>query len=445
MKQFDSYLLQKWTSGTWTSQPKHVINNFCFDTRKLNKNECFLAIKNQNNDGHRYVQTAENLCATAAIVEHPISNCKLPQLIVKNTLKAFQSIAKNYRKTLTTNIIGITGSCGKTTAKELLALLLGNKDTFKTEGNFNNHLGLPYSITQIDPETHINAVLEVGISHPNEMDTLAKILQPNDAFLTNVAPVHLENFSSINSIAIEKFKLLNCAKNNIYYSAEFNHLNAQKNTSFIFTKIRNITSKNSIFYKKTPTNNGWKIEINDTLFEVPFLIGSGAIETFAMCIGIAMQKGIATQLLQQRLQQWKPFENRGVWKTINQRHYFIDCYNANPLSFTDSLQHFYKEAPKVKYMCFVLGSMLELGKRSYEYNQAIANNLHITVDDTFICIGKFKEAIAEGLIKCGAHHRQIHIFDTTEEAQALLSQENFNCIYLKGSHCYHLENLVAES
>ncbi len=149
MKYFDINLLQKWTQGTWTSNPQFPIENFCFDTRKLNKNECFLAIKNEHNDGHNYVSLAEKSGAIAAIVEHPILDCKLPQLVVKNTLKAFQEIAKNYRKTLTTNIIGITGSCGKTTAKELLALLLG-PDTFKTQGNFHNHLGLPYSITQID-------------------------------------------------------------------------------------------------------------------------------------------------------------------------------------------------------------------------------------------------------------------------------------------------------
>ena len=158
MKFFDPNLLKEWTGGLWTHVPTNRIKNFCFDTRKLGENECFLAIKKIHNDGHNYVEMAEKSGAVAAIVEHSIPHISLPQLIVKNTLEAFQNIAKRYRKTLSTKIIGITGSCGKTTLKELLALLLGDK-TFKTPENFNNHLGLPFSITQIDPEIHENAVI----------------------------------------------------------------------------------------------------------------------------------------------------------------------------------------------------------------------------------------------------------------------------------------------
>ena len=444
MKQFDCHCLQQWTQGTWISWPHHPINNFCFDTRKLKLNECFLAIKNEHNDGHNYVKLAKESGASAAIVEYPIEGCQLPQLVVKNTLKAFQLIAKSYRKTLKTNIIGVTGSCGKTTAKELLALLLG-PDNFKTPGNFNNHLGLPYSITQIDSEKHKNAVLEVGISLPNEMDILTEIIKPDDAFLTNIAPVHLENFSNLEAIASEKFKLLNSAKNNIYYFEQFHYSKNKNNTSHIFTKNINSHIENSVFYQTTQLHNGWDIAINDFRFHIPFLFGSGTIETFAMCLGIAIDKGISPATLQQRLEQWHPFENRGVWKTIDKYHYFIDCYNANPLSFTDSLQHFYKEAPAMEAPCFILGSMAELGPKSYDYHKAIADNLHISSKDTFVCIGEFKEAIAEGLMKNGATSKQIHTFTDTEETRNFLNQKSFDCIYLKGSHCYHLENLVAES
>lgn len=444
MKYFDIHSLQKWTQGSWSSLPQLPIKDFCFDTRKLNKNECFLAIKNGHNDGHRYVPMAEKIGAVAAIVEYPISGCKLPQLVVENTLKAFQDIAKNYRKTLTTNIIGITGSCGKTTAKELLALLLG-PDTFKTPGNFNNHLGLPYSITQIDSNIHKNAVIEVGISLPDEMDTLASILQPNDACLINVAPAHLQNFTSLEAVANEKFKLLNFAKNNIYYFRQWHHLNDKSTRAYVFTKDSNSYLKNSILYKTSPTLKGWDVIVNDIHFSIPFHVGNGTIETFAMCIGIALQKSILPAIVQQRLQQWRPFENRGVWKTIHHCHYFIDCYNANPSSFVDSLQHFYKEAPTSKNVCFVLGSMAELGSQSYEYHKAIANNLHISMDNIFVCIGEFKEAIAEGLKNNGAKTNQIYTFETTKEVSTFLKNSKFDCIYLKGSHCYHLENLVAVS
>ena len=458
MKFFDPHLLQKWTGGVWNHAPTAKIENFCFDTRKLKKNECFLAIKNTNNDGHNYVQTAENLGAVAAIVEHEIAHISLPQLVVKNTLEAFQKIAKHYRETLPTKIIGITGSCGKTTLKELLALLLGDK-TFKTPENFNNHLGLPFSITQIDPEIHENAVIEVGISQPNEMDALADMLQPDEAVLTNIGPAHLGNFGSLEAIGIEKFKLLDIAKSNVFFFEEFLRYNHKKDACCILSELSSKYSKdkNESLAKATHWKNfhiincafhkpecGWDIEIDGVKFNIPFKLGNGAIRTFALAIVVALKHNVAPNLLQKRLQRWQPFQNRGIWKTINGTHYFIDCYNANPASYADSLQHFYNEKPANTPACFILGSMEELGSNSEVYHKGIAQHIPFNPKDHFICIGHFCETIKDGLKQRGFLENQIQCAKTTAEATPLLANLPQKYIYLKGSHCYHLENLVAE-
>lgn len=442
MKYFDPNLLEKWTDGFWVNKPQNEIANFCFDTRKLNKDECFLAIKNVHNDGHNYVKMAEKCGAVAAIVEHKIPEVSLPQLVVKNTLEAFQKIAKSYRKTLSTKIIGVTGSCGKTTLKELLALLLG-ENTFKTPDNFNNHLGLPFSITQIDPEVHKNAVIEVGISHPNEMDVLADMLQPDESVLTNIAPVHLKNFDSLDAIGIEKFKLLNQTKGCVYFKETFQFYNRKKDHFYILSESKKETH-NNIHYSVHQVAFGWNISINNLEFFVPFRLGEGAIHVFVLAIVVALKNGIAPYLLQERLKCWKPFQNRGVWEVVNSKHYFIDCYNANPASFHDSLQHFYNERPKNAPTCFILGSMEELGSTSETYHKKIADSIEINTEDHFICVGRSCEAIRVGLVAKGLAQKQIQCAKTTAEVTPLLTCLPQNYFYLKGSHCYHLENLVAK-
>ena len=454
MKYFDPHLLKKWTGGFWTDEPINKIENFCFDTRKIGKNECFLAIKNTNNDGHNYVKTAKISGAVAAIVEHEISNVPLPQLVVKNTLDAFQNIAKHYRKTLSTKIIGVTGSCGKTSLKELLALLLGDK-TFKTPENFNNHLGLPFSITQIDSENHKNAVIEVGISHKNEMDSLANILQPDEAIITNIGPAHLGNFNSLDDIGIEKFKLFNSTNGNVFFFEKYQKYHHEKGHTYVLSTLqknhsasRLISPKShctNIFYKLSKSENGWDIIVSDSKFHIPFLLGSGAVQNFVLAITVALKNNLSTTLIQKRLLQWKPFQNRGTWKTIGTKHYFIDCYNANPNSYADSLERFYNEKSKNSPTCFVLGSMEELGPDSEKYHQEIAEHIALNSKDRFICIGHFCEAIKEGLIKKGFANKQIQYTKTTNEAIPLLQCLPQKYIYLKGSHCYHLENLVAEN
>ncbi len=444
MKCFCPKQLQQWTGGYWTRLPDQPIMNFCFDTRQLKPNECFLALRSDHNDGHTYVTMAETCGAVAALVDHPIETCSLPQLVVADTLKTFQEIAKNYRNILKTCIIGITGSCGKTTAKELLALLLGAQ-TFKTPGNYNNYLGLPFSITQIDSEKHLFAVLEVGISEPGEMEELSELIRPDFAVVLNVNPVHLENFKTIEAIACEKLKLFQKTKKGVFYPYEWRSC-VQHSNGFVFS-FKQKHELNSIVLDLKMIPEGWQIEVDGHSFHLPFLLGERTAQTFAQVLGVALKLGVSAYQLQERLLLWQPYIQRGTWVERDERKIFVDCYNANPVAFTDSLERFYRELDALNAsgvaVCYCIGSMLELGEKSVAFHQNLAKNFRIQSNDCFILIGTYKEALQDGFKEAGVPSSHIYLADDTAEIQELFKQIPCKFVYLKGSHRYHLENLIA--
>ncbi len=440
MPKFDPNDLQHWTNGVWSKVPQVPVEEFCFDTRKLTGNACFLALKTENNDGHLYVKTARDCGASAAIVEHFIEDCDLPQLKVKNTLLAFQAIARIYRQTLPTKVIALTGSVGKTSAKELLSLLLG-EETFKSHENLNNTLGVPFSLTQIDGSVHKIAVLEAGISEKGEMDTLASMLQPNVSVLINVEPVHLEHFGTLEEIATEKAKLLNAAQKRAYCPKQWAHLSKNVPT-YVFSEDASENSENTILCRVTPTKSGWQCIVQSKTFDVPFPLGRRMAQTFAMMIGVAINEGISASDIQTRLLRWKPLANRGAWQSVGNRRYFVDCYNANPSSFENSLEGFYREVPKDVPIVYCIGSMLELGTQSTAFHRELGKNFRIQKEDIFVCIGAFAEHIKEGLLQHGAHTSQIYTFAKTEEARLFVEKLPHTYFYLKGSRKYQLENLI---
>ncbi|MDR1254628.1 MAG: hypothetical protein LBJ78_01195 [Puniceicoccales bacterium] len=452
-KRFNPIDLAQWTQGAWTHLPSEIIQNFCFDTRLLKANECFLALKTDHNDGHVYVEQAQQWGATAAIVERKLP-CPLPQLIVSNTLQALQRIAFHYRNTLPTEIFAITGSCGKTTAKELLALLLDLEKTFKTPDNFNNRLGVPLSLTQIDPHQHAQAVIEIGISKPHEMETLAKMVRPNTSILLNVGPAHIGNFNDdIEQLTKEKMTLFQFSKNNIFLPDALLKYFMPPHDCQTYTiaqvtpqHIPNKSPIHHLCYTAQAMPYGWQLQlyngIHHCTFTLPFRIGTGQVDTFVHMLQVALECKIPADILQQRLNRWTPVYRRGEWLHIDNKHYFVDCYNANPLSFADSLQHFQKEISPHVPRCYVLGSMAELGSKSSFYHRQIAQSIQHTSQDVFVLIGDFMDDMKAGLLDQNIQNTQIKVFKTTQEAKAFLTTLPLAYFFLKGSHRYHLETCL---
>ena len=161
-----------------------------------------------------------------------------------------------------------------------------------------------------------------------------------------------------------------------------------------------------------------------------------------MTIGVAINEGISASDIQTRLLRWKPLANRGAWQSVGDRRYFVDCYNANPSAFENSLEGFYREIPKDVSIAYIIGCMGALGEQSTAFHRSLGKNFRIQKEDVFVCIGAFAGHIKEGLLQHGAHTLQIYTFATTEEARLFVGRLPHTYTYLKGSRKYQLENLI---
>ena len=194
MPSFDPEMLAAWTRGWWTRRPAEAPVGFSVDSRRLTPGVAFVALKTAKRDGHDLLADASRAGASAAIVAKEIPGIDLPQLVVGHPLAALQTVARAQRRNFPGPVIGITGSAGKTSTKELLAALLGGQESgvLATEGNLNNQIGVALTLCRLDPERHRFAVVEAGISAPGEMRLLAAMIEPDVAIVTMVGAAHLE-------------------------------------------------------------------------------------------------------------------------------------------------------------------------------------------------------------------------------------------------------------
>src|SRR5882672_9189299 len=203
--------IEEFLSATGECELKEVATGYSIDSRTIQPGELFFAVKGERLDGHDFVHQALERGAVSAVVRKdllarfPVKTCLLA---VDDTLVALQTLATAVRRLWGKPVIGVTGSAGKTTTKEAIAHVLGSRfRVLKSEGNFNNHFGLPLMLLKLEPE-HEVAVIEMGMSHAGEIMALAKIAQPEIGVVTNVAPVHLEYFASVSAIARAKYELI---------------------------------------------------------------------------------------------------------------------------------------------------------------------------------------------------------------------------------------------
>ena len=204
--------MAEWCGGVWKGGMPDCINDFCIDTRIIQKGDIFVALSGDDRDGHDYLGSAFAGGAVAAIISESSSGNlpehffaeKSPCLLVKDPAEALVKIATNYRKAIAPKIIAVTGSVGKSTVKELIAQILATTfKTAKTKGNWNNNIGLPLSIMAMEPDTEVG-VFELGMNHPGEIAPLCEIAEPVCTVITNIGPVHLEFFDSVKDIVLEK-------------------------------------------------------------------------------------------------------------------------------------------------------------------------------------------------------------------------------------------------
>ena len=453
---FNESELAQWTDGTWTTPLATPVRGFCNDTRTLNKGDLFVAFRTENRDGHNFLFEAKQSGAAAALVEVVQEGIDLPQLQVKNVLKALQIIAKNHRLKFDGIVIGVTGSCGKTSSKDLLASLLGEEISLKTEKNLNNEIGVALTLLKLDSKVHQYGIVEAGISKAGEMDSLSKTIQADLVLITNIGSSHLENLENIEGVAREKSLLITNSKLKCRaYLNENTHgfSSIQKGISSAQAKV-SILSDSKLDTKKTTNYKRSYIAQTETAeqrvrlimqshsFSVNFVIPemtSGMIQNFIQVIKISLDLGIEKNNIQKRLNSWKPSYHRGEWVSLKNQEVYIDCYNANPLSMLDAV-HYFDQKTLGKDRLFLLGKMEELGEDSNPFHLELLGSLNLRSKDSVKLVGHFDYEFQEKANAIMGPSFCIY----PEVQKAAETFDNWKgVVFLKGSRNAQLEKLLS--
>jgi UDP-N-acetylmuramoyl-tripeptide--D-alanyl-D-alanine ligase len=380
------------------------INGVSIDSRNIAKGNLFVPFKGERSDGHRFVEEALKQGAHAALWQKDVPNppLHLPILIVENTLTALQELARSYRNQLDVKVVGITGSNGKTTVKDMVAKLLSLQyKVQKTEGNYNNHIGLPLTVLSLDEDTEI-AVLEMGMSSKGEIDFLSTLARPNAAIITNIGESHLQDLGSREGIAEAKLEITHGLQEKgliVYLGDEpllQERLQDDKGKALIRTFGR--SNGNDIYpldIKTDSSGSTFKTNLAETEFKLPVLGIHNILN--ALCAMLTadyfqipyakMNDGFADLKLTNMRMELVDGQN-GV-KVIN------DAYNASPTSMRAAIE-LVSAMPGFSQKILVLGDMLELGEREQEFHYEIGKSVDPQSVDYVFTFGNLGRYIAEG-------------------------------------------------
>jgi UDP-N-acetylmuramoyl-tripeptide--D-alanyl-D-alanine ligase len=449
--------LAKWTSGKWTAQPASPLTGFTMDTRQLREGQVFVALKTDKRDGHDFLPAAHAAGASAALVSRADPALALPQLVVADPLAAFQTIAREHRRLFKHPVIGISGSAGKTSTKNLLALLLSAEpgDVLATEGNLNNHLGVPLTLTRLDPAKHHFAVIEAGISAPGDMEVLAGMIEPDFAIITLIAPAHLQELGGLEGVAQAKAVLP--ASVHTGGSALFPHAcchypafrDLRVNTWRLGRADQPLSSDlppANTFFTLIQCAEETLVAMRDSvsgkaLNFVLRRVSDGMAQNAALAIRAALLLGVKADTIRERLAGWQPAALRGELRRENGRLLYIDCYNANPAAMSDALDAFYAVAPADEPRLFVIGCMEELGAASAQYHRELGRALHLRRGDHLFVIGGEAASVAQGVTGNGISAAQVEVVTSLESVRARLAKFH-GAVFIKGSRRYQLETIL---
>lgn len=444
MPAFTPQFLAEAAQGRWTREPAAdaPVTGFTVDTRQLAPGQCFVALKTARRDGHAYVAAAHAAGASAAIVSSSDPSLDLPQLVVADPLAAFQKIAAAHRRTFSGPVIGVTGSAGKTSTKELLAVLLSASpgDVLATQGNLNNQLGVPLTLTRIDPAKHRFAVIEAGIGGPGEMANLAAMIQPDHAVVTLIGPAHLAALGSLENIANEKCLLLAAAPETGLRVApvgtmNYNAFRALSRYSVVVSDIVQTRESTRISLDPTTTGADGKLD-----FECRRL-SEGMACNAAIGLTVALRLGVTPEQAASRLALWQPAALRGehVYDHAG-RWLYVDCYNANPASMLDALDVFVGMAPPDQPRLFIVGGMEELGKDTLTFHRRLGEGLRQIIRPQDSALVLADNDIASSVVE-GAMIKSVVAIDSIGAIRARLEKHK-GAVFIKGSRRYQLESLL---
>lgn len=406
------------------------------DSRNCPKGSIFFALKGDKFDGNQYAGKALASGCVYAVIDNPDYYIGERTILVDNVLKTLQQLAHHHRKVLGLPIIGITGTNGKTTTKELLAAVLSTKfNLLYTEGNFNNHIGVPLNLLRLTHD-HEMAVIEMGASHPGDIKELVDIVHPNYGIITNVGRAHLEGFGSFEGVIRTKGELydyIRRSKGKIFIKKENEYLQS------IAKGIEQITYGNGddAFASGQVVSCdpflvfNWKQQGKLHTVET-HMIGSYNLDNVLAAVAVGRFFKIPAERISRAIAAYEPTNNRSQFKKTDNNELIIDAYNANPSSMKVALDNFITMPVQPK--AIILGDMRELGPTSDE--------LHAEV------VEQIKKGQFDKVFLCGEHFskvgKEFSPFATTEAMVEELRKQPLKGyhILIKGSHSMGLEKLA---
>ena len=443
--------IAEFISATGQFPPNDVAHAYSIDSRTIGAGQLFFAVKGERLDGHDYVAAALERGAVAAVVRRDqlerFSDTS-PLLAVEDTLVALQTLATAVRKVWGKPLVGVTGSAGKTTTKEAIAHVLSTQfKVLKSEGNFNNHFGLPLMLLKIEPE-HDVAVIEMGMSHAGEIRALAKIAQPEIGVVTNVAPVHLEFFDSLAGIARAKYELVESLPANgtavlnadDEYVSQFGRDFKGKVIRYgVCTtadvraeKIESLGAEGSRFDVVTATGR--------ERAQLP-LVGEHNVLNALAAVSVGVARGMKFADAVAALATLSPADKRGQVLKLGNITVINDCYNSNPKALHAMIDAL--AAMKAGRRIVVAGEMLELGPAAEELHQAAGRHLAEKKIEVLIGVRGLSQAMVDAARAAGA---RAEFVSAPEEAGEWLSREarDGDVVLLKASRGVKLEKALEQ-
>jgi len=442
--------ISKAVGGTLDGPGNVKVRGYSIDTRTLNPGELFFAIKGPRFDGHEFLEQAIEKKAAAAIVEEERVSAH-PTIRVKSTIEALQALARDVRRRWGAPLIGVTGSAGKTTTKEMIATVLGKKFTvLRSVGNLNNEFGLPLCLLRAERYQNIG-VLEMGMSAKGEIRKLASIAEPNEGVVTNVNPVHLEFFKSVDEIAEAKAELLeglheprtgylNNDDSRVRsmarkFDGKIVTYGVKSVASFKVQQIQDLGLEGTAFI----VHHGRR----DVNFVLPLLGQHNVINALA-AIAVGVTHEVPWEQIREAVSEMKPEKMRG--QVIKFREGFDaidDSYNSNPRALSEMIR-FLGKLQGYQRKIVVAGEMLELGHEGPELHRGCGREAARAGLELLVGVQGLAQEILEGALEAGMDRSRLKFVPDAVQAGDLLARtlKKGDVVLLKGSRGVKLEQVL---
>jgi UDP-N-acetylmuramoyl-tripeptide--D-alanyl-D-alanine ligase len=436
-------------NGSGDFERNAVAAGYSIDSRTIRPDELFFAVKGERMDGHDFVQQALEKRAVGAVVAGEKvggSSSKTGLLVVEDTLQALQILANAVRRLWAGPLIAVTGSTGKTTTKETIAHVLSSRfRVLKSEGNFNNHFGLPLMLLKLEPE-HDAAVVELGMSHLGEIAALAQIAEPDTGVVTNVAPVHLEFFSSVAEIARAKYELIESLpaggaavlNADDEYVSQFGRDFKGRVITYGFGRAATVRGEN--LKSLGEKGSAFDIVAGDRREHATLpLVGGHNVSNALAATAVALERGLTLSEVVSSLASLAPGDKRGQVVRIGNITIINDCYNSNPkalAAMVDTLA-----AIPARRRIVVAGEMLELGPQGEAMHRESGQHIAAKGIDVLIGVRGLASHMVEAAKQAGI---SAEFVATSGEAGKWLATETRegDVVLLKASRGVKLEKAL---